>query len=181
MRQMQLGEELQSYLVFLLMRYTNATQLSEGALAIEYLTSLKISGKLGEARLCEVGDKCLIYSGLFPQRAEQKRVRISYFVHLGESAYSVLATSSAGVRATVYANLAEHFVILMDILQTTRELSSETPTLQPIQAMELWNDTGSLHARAALAHYTQATPIQTFATTPESHYGFIHSDHAKLN
>ncbi|MEZ5672679.1 MAG: hypothetical protein R3E08_09980 [Thiotrichaceae bacterium] len=65
-----------------------------------------------------------------------KRVRISYFVHLGESAYSVLATSSAGVRATVYANLAEHFVILMDILQTTRELSSET---QPYNQYRQWN------------------------------------------
>lgn len=162
----QLGEELQSYLVFLLMRYTQAPQLAESVLAVEYLTSLEVSGKLGEVKLSEVGDKCLLYSGLFPQRAEQKRVRISYFVHLGESAYSVLANSLATVRAAIYANLSAHFVVLMDILQTTRELSENATTLQPLQAIELWNDTGSPRARAVLARYTTATPV--FVTASES-------------
>ncbi|OQW92690.1 MAG: hypothetical protein BWK79_14150 [Beggiatoa sp. IS2] len=156
-----LGEELQSYLVFLLMRYIGATQLPDSVLALEYLNSLEASGQLRAEQLREVGDKCLLYSGLFPGQAERRRVRVSYYVELGISAYTVLATTLAGVKAKVFQQLSEQFVALMDVLQTTRELDNPYSTLQPLQAIELWNDTGSTHAFATLSRYTRALPVKT--------------------
>lgn len=159
----RLDEELQSYLVFLLMRYIGATQLPDSVLALDYLNSLESSGQLRAEQLRAVGDKCLLYSGLFPGRAERRRVRISYYVELGISAYGVLATTLAGLKAQIFQQLSERFVGLMDILQMTRELGQAPVTLQPLQAIELWNDTGSAHALATLACYTHALPVKTAA------------------
>lgn len=158
--QAHLGEDLQSYLVFLLMHYVNTSELADSVLAIEYLNSFELRGRGQREQLCEVGDKCLLYSGLFPGRAERRQVRISYYVELGMTAYALLANSLAGVKAKMFEKLSGRFVSLMDVLQTTRELGTEQPALAPLQAMELWNDTGSQHALATLSRYTKATPVK---------------------
>ena len=44
--------------------------------------------------------------------------------------------------SSVYSHLSEAFVVLMDILHAMRGLGGET-VLTPIQAMDLWQDTGS--------------------------------------
>jgi len=157
----KLGEELESYLVFLLMRNINAASIANRILALDYLNGLEIHGRLREAQLRDVGDNCLLYSGLFPGRAERRRVRISYYVELGMSAYSIVGESLAGMKAKIFAQLAEHFVALMDVLQATRDISHTQPSLQPLQAMELWNDTGSPYAYATLSQYTSSTPVKT--------------------
>lgn len=161
----QLGEELQSYLVFLLIRYTTTSELANAILALEYLNSLQSRGKMREEQLRDVGDKCLLYSGLFPGRAERRRVKISYYVHLGISAYASLAQLLAGVKAKIFSKLSDNFVLLMDILHAIREVNTAKPTLQPLPAMELWNDTGSAHALATLARYTQAIPVKLTVTS----------------
>jgi hypothetical protein len=167
----QLGEELQSYLVFLLMRYTTTSELANAILALEYLNSLQSSGKMREEQLRDVGDKCLLYSGLFPGRAERRRVKISYYVHLGVGAYASLAHLLAGVKAKIFSKLSDQFVLLMDILHAIREVNTAKPTLQPLQAMELWNDTGSAHALATLARYTQAIPVKLTVTSSTASTG----------
>jgi hypothetical protein len=155
----QLDEELQSYLVFLLMRYIGASDIANSVLALEYLNSFNLEGHLRETQLQDVGDKCLLYSGLFPGRAERRRVHISYYVNLGVSAYGAMSASLAGVRARMFSDLSAHFVNLMDILHAMRELGSNPPFLQPLQAMELWQDTGSPHAYQTLTRYSQAVPV----------------------
>jgi len=162
--QAHLEEDLQSYLVFLLMRYVGAAELSNTVMALDYLNSFKVSGRLREHRLREVGDKCLLYSGFFPGRAERRRVRISYYVDIGVSAYALLATSLAGVRAQIFEQLSAHFIALMDILQAVRQLGHTQPILEPLQAMELWQDTHSNHALTLLSRYTQATPVHISIT-----------------
>lgn len=159
--QTSLGEELQSYLVFLLMRYVSASEFATSILALDYLNSFEMHGRLRQEQLRDVGDKCLLYSGLFPGQAERRRVRISYYVTVGKSAYAMLAHSLAGIKAKVFQDLSYQFVLLMDILQATRELDSALPTLQPLQAIELWNDTGSQRALTTLSRYTQGTPVHT--------------------
>lgn len=167
----QLGEELQSYLVFLLMRYTAKSELANAILALEYLNSLQSSGKLREEQLRDVGDKCLLYSGLFPGYAQRRRVKISYYVYLGISAYNSLAHSLAGVKAKIFNKLSEQFVLLTDILHAIREVNTDKPTLQPLQAMELWHDTGSAHAFVTLSRYTQAIPVKLSVTLVDSSVG----------
>lgn len=167
----QLGEELQSYLVFLLIRYTTHSELADAILALEYLNSWQSSGKVHEEQLRDVGDKCLLYSGLFPGYAQRRRVKISYYVNLGISAYNSLALSLAGVKAKIFNKLSEQFILLMDILHAIREVNTDKPALQPLQAIELWHDTGSAHAFLTLSRYTQAIPVKLPVTSTDYSLG----------
>lgn len=137
-----LDETLESYLVFLLMRFSDKPYCTTRIIAEDYLNSHACSGELRIDRLREVGDHCLLYSGMFPQLAERRLVRISYFVNLGRSSYQQLSGLLDRSWSLVYGNLSQAFVILMDILHAMRELGGET-ALTPFQAMDLWQDTGS--------------------------------------
>lgn len=154
-----LDEEMQSYLVFLLMRFTEKPELAASVLTVEYLQSMQSTGRIGQDQLRDVGDKCLLYSGLFPQRAERRRVKISYFVDLGRSAYQQLSDRLEHSTATMYHRLAGTFVSLMDILQTMRSLGTPANQIDPLQAFELWQDTGSQYALRTLHRTTRATPL----------------------
>ena len=151
----QLDEAMQSYLVFTLMRFTKNSQLNSKALALDYLTSHHLPSSLRNEQLRDIGDQCLLVSGLYPQSAERRLVGAGYYVNLGRSAYHHISTVTQQSIAELYQQLAESFVLLMDLLQTIRQYSS--PALQPIAALELWNQTGS---RAALKQISDsATPI----------------------
>jgi hypothetical protein len=156
---LHLDEEVQSYLVFLLMRFTEKPELAASILAVEYLQSMPSRGRIGHDQLRNVGDKCLLYSGLFPQRAERRRVKVSYFVDLGRSAYQQLSDRMEHGAAAMYHRLAGTFVSLMDVLQTMRALGSPTDQLDPVRAFELWRDTGSQAALRTLQKTTRATPL----------------------
>lgn len=150
-----LCEELESYLVFLLMRFTKESHLHGRALAMEWLESQHALLKEKEDKLQTVGDKCLLLAGLFPGRAEQLRVRISYFVTLGQSAYGLLSEQHGPSLATLFMALSEEFVCLMEILQAMRAVSATDEALTPLQAEELWADTQSELAKNCLnSHLT---------------------------
>jgi len=154
-----LDEEMQSYLVFLLMRFTERPELAASVLAVEYLQSMQTAGRIGQDQLRNVGDKCLLYSGLFPHRAERRRVKVGYFVDLGRSAYQQLSERLEHDAAAMYYRLAGAFVSLMDILQTMRALGTPAAQLDPLQALELWRDTGSRAAKRTLEQSTQGVTL----------------------
>ncbi len=141
----QLEEDMQSYLVFTLMRFAKNRQLNSQALAVDYLTSHQLPKNLRNKQLRDIGDQCLLVSGLYPQSAEKRQVSATYYVDLGRSAYHHISTATQQGIAELYQHLAESFILLMDLLQTIRQYSA--PALQPISALELWGQTGS---RAAL-------------------------------
>lgn len=150
---LQLREELESYLVFLLMRYLSRPDLAKRIMAAEYLTSMAQTAKKRELALQAVGDECLLFSGLFPRLATKRLVKISYFVKLGRTAYLTLSQ----VKNDLYGSLAKQFVPIMDILQSIRSYSE----LLPIEAYDLWNETNSQRALAMLKEYTKAFPVQS--------------------
>lgn len=151
----QLDEAMQSYLVFTLMRFAKNSQLNSKALALDYLTSHQLHETLRNEQLRDIGDQCLLVSGLYPQSAEKRLVSAGYYVDLGRSAYFHVSTVTQKGIAELYHQLAERFVLLMDLLQTIRQYSS--PAMQPIAAMELWHQTGS---RAAYKQITaQGIPV----------------------
>ncbi len=165
----KLTDNLESYLVFLLMRFVGDTDVAHSVLAIDFLESLE---KLGQARLQklrDVGDKCLLVAGLFPGQARKRRVRISYFVKLGQNAYSSLSKTRGNELAILFAELCDHFVGLMDILQTMRELEATQTSLDPLQAEELWSDTHSPHALQTLRQMTQGFLISSEPFSPFKH------------
>jgi len=167
---LHLDEEVQSYLVFLLMRFTERPELAASILAVEYLQSMHSQGRIGHDLLRNVGDKCLLYSGLFPERAERRRVKISYFVDLGRSAYQQLSDRMEHEAAAMYLRLADTFVSLMDILQTMRTLGGSARQLSPVHAFELWRDTGSQAALRTLRKTTHATPLLVPSSDEDSHH-----------
>jgi len=156
----QLNEELESYLVFLLMRYTNRPDMAASILAIDYLEGTNSLGQIRQDRMRDVGDQCLLYSGLFPERAERRRVRVSYYVDLGRSAYQTAAEAAQLTWSQLFAALSSQFVLVMDTLQAMRGINDETPQLAPILAFELWQDTGSRQAQQTLANMTDGILIQ---------------------
>jgi len=154
----QLDEELESYLVFTLMRYLRRPEMAQRILALDFLEAFQHKHPQRSEALRDVGDQCLLYSGLFPRRAERRRVRVSYYVRLGRSAYQNLA-DSLNKTADLFAHLAAEFVAAMDTLQAIRVLGQQTTGLLPAQAYELWQDTASRQAYAEVVRHTNGQPV----------------------
>lgn len=152
-----LSEEIESYLVFLLMRYLAKPEVVKRVMAKEFMAGLQLTSLPRELALQKVGDECLLFSGLFPKMAESRLVKISYFVNIGQSAYGTIAKT----RYDLYGILAKQFVTLMDVLQSVRQSKPEFPDLLPIDAYDLWNETGSQRAMSILKQYTRAMPVNT--------------------
>lgn len=160
----RLDEELESYLVFLLMRFADRPHMFSRVIALDFLDSQQVAGNERQLRLRDVGDHCLLFSGLFPRLAERRRVRLSYFVDLGRSAYlQISETRNEDTDAhSLFMRLAREFVQLMDVLQSMR--SANDDPLSPLQAFELWDDTGSSRS---LRQHTDATPAPA-ASLPDT-------------
>jgi len=153
-----LGETLESYLVFLLMRFADKPECTARVMAEDYLQSQQLQGTYRLERLREVGDHCLLFSGLFPLMAERRLVNISYFVNIGRSSYRQLSDAMDLQWSKVYCHLSEGFIVLMDVLHAMRELGGET-LLTPIQAMELWQETGSRRCYRQLCTARSTIPV----------------------
>ncbi|OGT38446.1 MAG: hypothetical protein A3F11_09970 [Gammaproteobacteria bacterium RIFCSPHIGHO2_12_FULL_37_14] len=147
-----LKRELETYLISLLMRYTNQPDVAKQIAATAFLNALHLSETERHVSLQRVGDQCLIFTGLFPRLAEKRLVKINYFVDLGRSAYSAISHKTNDL----YGSLALQFVVLMDVLQSIRPHSD----LLPFEAYEQWNELGSQRALQALKKYTAGMPIK---------------------
>jgi hypothetical protein len=161
----QLDESLESYLVFLLMRFSDRPYCTARIMAEDFLKSQSLRGEQRAGQLREVGDHCLLFSGLFPQLAERRLVPVSYFVTLGRGSYQQLSAVLDRGWSSVYSHLSEAFVVLMDILHAMRGLGGET-VLTPIQAMDLWQDTGS---RRCYEQMCADGRLSLAPATPERH------------
>lgn len=152
-----LEEELESYLVFLLMRYMQKPELVARVIALDYLKGSQAHGSERSECMRDVGDQCLLFSGLFPNRARQRNVKVSYYVNLGQSAYHHLSELTQAAMASMYDNLARSFVVLMDTLLAIRNMNTDQSLFEPIVAYELWQDTRSEQARQTLGAVSSAT------------------------
>lgn len=149
-----LKKELETYLVSLLIRYTNQPDITKKLFATAYLEAVNLSESERNLSLQHVGDQCLLVAGLFPHIAERKLVKIRYFVDLGRSAYVEISRTANDL----YWSLAYQFVILMDVLQSIRP----EPNLLPLEAYEQWSELGSQRALKLLQEYTKSIPYQNF-------------------
>lgn len=154
-----LGSETEGYLVTTLMRFLG--KMGNGSekhhASMDLLDDFLDTGRLRYGNIQEVADQCLIYAGLFPDYADQKKLPINHFVELGRGAYAELAGSS---KDNLYAKLSHDFVKLIDVLQSLRELDDGYCCLAPMQAYELWASTGSRNAKKALESFTGSVPVR---------------------
>jgi len=115
-----LEEDLESYLVFLLMRFTSRPQFASAVLAKQFLESLHLQNSLQREQMRDVADQCLLYAGLFPERAQRKRVTDHYFIELGQGAYQAVASISSMADSVLFQQIAERFRILCNLLRSMR-------------------------------------------------------------
>ena len=148
--QVELHEELESYLVFLLIRFMQQPGLATSVLGLEFLEGSHAIGQQRQQQLKDVGDKCLLMSGLFPERAIKRRVQLSYFVNLGKTAYYNVSQNELKSLADLYAELSHRFIQLLDVLQAIRRLAPQEQGLDFWQALDLWEETGSEAAKDTL-------------------------------
>ena len=127
-----LGEDLESYLVFTLMRHYRDAPLAHRVVALEWLEALQRDGRQREDELRDVGDRCLLIAGLYPELAQRRRVPLAYFVDVGRSAYDQLASELRAALAELYAQLARAFAQLVRVLVEVRQLSGEWQGLAPL-------------------------------------------------
>lgn len=139
---MRLDEPVEAYLVFMLMRFSDRTEIGRRALALDFLEGLRDPEGPGTGRLRDTGDECLLVCSLFPQRVRRRRVPFSYYVDLGRGAYDILARAGAASDAEPFDALAERFVQLMEVLQAMRA-SDPAQRLEPLEAAEIAQQTGS--------------------------------------
>jgi hypothetical protein len=117
-----LNEDLQSYLVFLLIRHLYNDPLLHRPIALDFLDNMHLRGASQQHHLQELGDKCLIISGFFPGLAERRLVPVQYFMGMGQGAYSALAFLSGKANAQLYHALSGGFLPLVELLRTIKQL-----------------------------------------------------------
>ena len=125
-----LGEDLESFLVFTLMRFMHRTDLFSIVLATEFLNaSTEYAGKKKEQVLSEIGDASLILAGLYPERSQRLGVSSSYFSEMGQMAFGELADSFATRKLKglegLYRNVGNGFPFMADVLFAAREKKSD--------------------------------------------------------
>jgi len=158
---LSLSENLESYLVFLLQRFhKNADGLYE-PLALKHLYAEAESGRCRQAELRDTGDSCLILAGLFPEQAKRRMVNISYFVSLGRSSYHALACSLKQSHAELYRHICQGFGAMLDVLQAVHGFANNEHVLSPMDAFDLWQQTGSSRALQQINQGRIAIPVRT--------------------
>lgn len=164
------GEELEHYLVNLLLRFMNKPELANTVLGLEYLLGEQQSGYGRWDALRKVGDECLLYSGLYRARAQKRRCRVSYYVKLGQRSYSSAAMQlrKESEFSILLDQLGSSFVRLMDVLQSIRALGGSEQQLTLIQAVDLWHDTGSEIAKKIISQHTQGFLIPGYCAANRS-------------
>lgn len=115
-----LNESTESYLVFLLMRFSQGSRLMESVIALDFLQSMNVSGQRQVNLLRDVGDKSLLFCGLFPGIAERRQLSLSYFSDMGQSAYLTVGELQEKQLGELYFQLSAQFVTMQNILQAMR-------------------------------------------------------------
>lgn len=115
-----LNENTESYLVFLLMRFSQGPKLIESVIALDFLESMKKPRKLQLELLRDVGDKSLLFCGLFPGIAQRRHVSLNYFSDMGQAAYLTAGEMEVDQTSALYFQLSAQFITLQQILQAMR-------------------------------------------------------------
>lgn len=130
----RLDEELESYLVLLLIAHTRDVQLDRNAVALEFLRAREWSGTRLKQELREVGDRCLLLAGLYPEQAQKRMVSVRYFLDVGSRAYDELANNLTAGIAELYDRLAHAFARIVRVLM---ELRTQMRRIEPLVLHEL--------------------------------------------
>lgn len=143
------------YLVNLLAAYINARELFEQTedgleikpLALHYADALNAASTSEKSlALRRLGDVALFVSGLFAGSLNRKIVDIDYYIAMGGTAYSCvhdLVGTRAGDKHDLFADLADNFAQLVDVLGVISDSSNLNSNADVLRLYEIWLRTGS--------------------------------------
>ncbi len=152
------------YLVTVLTRFAHSNEFyGEGAagrtqrpLAL-LLADALAAPEAGQQRekMQRLGDVSLLMGGFFAQSFARKLVDVDYCIAMGGRAYAFLADSWRGrARGTVFsalfAELADKFQRLVDVLNEVADMSKPVSDQDVLRLYEIWLKTGSPRAQKLL-------------------------------
>ena len=140
---LNLNENTESYLVFLLQRFVQTPQLFESAVGMDFLTALHGPASLQIEQLKAVGDKSLLVCGLFPGLANRRQVSVKYYSQMGQAAYLTVSELQERASSELYLQLSQHFLNLQKILQAMRGSFYQFATAGENAAWCDWDDASS--------------------------------------
>jgi len=165
----ELDPEIQGYLLMTLVRYIEDDELAKDAIQIDLFNETLDADSNHHQALKSRADHSLMLAGLFPAHIDRQFLRISQYIQLGQVSYQQLSRLLYDNDKLIYQKLADHFVMLVDVLHTIRAFNG-SPTIPLIQAMELWSDTGSKTAYQTLTLNRQSIPLnETLAEQAYKH------------
>ena len=102
------------------MRFSQNPHLMESIVALDFLESMHSSSKKQVALMREVGDKSLLFCGLFPGMASKRHVKLDYFSGMGQAAYLTVSELEEPSSSDLYIRLSTQFTNLQHILESMR-------------------------------------------------------------
>lgn len=120
-----LSEDAESYLVFLMMRYGHSTDWVDSIVALDFLEAMHANERQHSELLRDVGDKSLMFSGLFPEIVKQRNVKLDYYTSMGRAAYLSLSELRFLEEAALYQHLCDEFLILQSVLRGVRQMEQQ--------------------------------------------------------
>jgi hypothetical protein len=125
----RINEDMESYLVYLLMRFSREVKWATDVVGLDFLNALQVGGKRSADLLKEVGDKSLLFCGLFPGVANKRHVSLHYFMDMGRGAYWQVGNLETPQTGTLFHALCREFGALQKVLDATRHLTSDLSNL----------------------------------------------------
>ncbi|OGT53925.1 MAG: hypothetical protein A3F17_02885 [Gammaproteobacteria bacterium RIFCSPHIGHO2_12_FULL_41_15] len=102
-----LQENVESYIVFLLMRFTERPEIANVVLAEDYLLASQRTGVMHHEKMRDVADGCLLHAGFYPDRSIRKNVSVNYFLDMGRIAYRSLTVLPERIWTGPYHDLED--------------------------------------------------------------------------
>lgn len=121
--QIDLPESNLEYLSFVLQQFSTDTSILSGT-----ITGYHVDCINGIGNFQTLGDKCLIWSGLFPASLIKKRLTIDYVNQLGTQAYKILSIKDRA--GSLYAELSKNFNQLVNVFHGIMGLACKVQRLQ---------------------------------------------------
>ena len=126
------------------------TLASDEALGLRLARALQSGGKMNRLGLQQVGDASLFISGFFSDSLRRSLVDVDYYMTLGGHAYESLS-ATGDVRSAIFAELADRFVALVDVLSDVSERTAVGRDSDVLRLYEKWIRTGSPRSGELLA------------------------------
>jgi hypothetical protein len=120
-------------------------------LGVQLARALESGGMQQRANLKQVGDVSLFVSGFFSDSLRRKLVDVDYYASIGGMAYNALSRFEADTFSPVFAELAERFIVYVDVLSEVSERSSCSSNMDLLRLYERWLKTGSRRSGQLLA------------------------------